>query len=72
MQWSSDIKRSELNMWVLTYCYLLEEKYQGALHFAIMKYPFRINYAATDCVFINKRMLQRSIHPSFSLAYFNG
>lgn len=43
--------RSELNMWCLTYCYLLEEKYQ-ALHFAIMKYPFRMNYAATDlCIY---------------------
>ncbi|CAM9967307.1 unnamed protein product, partial [Bubo scandiacus] len=52
MPWSSDIKRSELNMWGLTYCYLLEEKYQGALHFAIMRYPFRMNCAATDlCIY---------------------
>lgn len=33
------------------YCYLLQEKYQGALHFAIIKYPFSMNYAATNlCV----------------------
>lgn len=52
MPWSSDVKRSELNMWGLTYCYLLEEKYQGTLHFAIMKYPFRMNYAATGlCIY---------------------